>query len=1328
MNFRLGFPIVLDSENDAHPSCQLIYLGFKQIQAKEATKQIVLAREGEGDGEQLNSENPFLDENTTTIGLIHDIFFSRSLAHLRLTFECQGDYPPRKNGKIDMTSDSAGAALSVVGEVEQLNYKKDSADYDIFVSACIRDHKPNALGDPETLCIKAEACLPERKRSALLLCASDAHLLEESGFRYSSIYGTTDDLANAETFKKALGEGRRIFPLPLDDEGHWESGNKHRDAPFAKRLVEVLGFEPRRLVVEAAPPQEESSTAAVAPGSPQALFLAAVEGNDGLAAILRQQSNIPHFREELPMTSLGHVDAESAASLFDTGRASGVLPNIVIAGPTGCGKTLLSQALLFNALAVGKKGMYVAPTRALAEEVCSRLEKMLPGKDIFLSTGETGDDDWRFGKASFDIACVVNEKANVILPMNSDMLRALGVVVVDEIHMLDSGQRAGPLDMLLAKLKIAQSENSEGYPRIVVVTTELLDAVGSGGSENVTPLARYLDRDGARTLIRKAENRPQKVEHNVLFYGGQSRPEKVNIVTFASQKDRKFDEAKGREVFNLLDGYAENYRKRTSPHPEKILKEEILLNLAEEHTRFLVVGNSKEELDKLCEKACSKRKEDNRLSKDGNAENTTDENVNASKAIGNLLEKSDIPATLGQKHQDWAQYGIYLHHAEVPRELRNLAENVFASDTPCLYTPIVFCTETLSYGVNLTADGIALLNLFFYRSGSLFSGNREALTSNEYHNILGRIGRFASDEEHLPKAYVLLDCTSPTLSNEIRTLVNLYQDQGQLSSRALLKRDINNNREGNWEDLDDVSFESFRTVMDALHMAQEKERRGTVREGLVGNVLKQTFFVNSQSDVYEALKRERFIGNLLDLAANKTFFDKSLKLVLKQEDEQGRAEYQLTPCGQALINTGISWYSVAPIARWIKKLKDLGWADLPADLLLPAFLACDEVSEGMLGCMSSFRRQRRNKELSPEQESNWREKLKSAVVGQLAELLPEREGMIANLLDAIENYARGEVNFKNAVRIRVDQVYENQSTLFFLSLLAMSFDWLRGEHEEMRKYTNLDFETDREHIPQSHFEHISWAAQMCSRFFPAPNYLTPAQVADLPRLVIRLRKGVPLQYLPFAYGTRINSKQIRNMKQMKITPEEILKRHDYPQEFKKNTNAQDMPDGKEVYDTVCRFYLKQYEILHKRVARNWEDPLWDFMGQFLRENPKRAEKGKDDVRFAKICGKEMTGHVIVINGTYRIALSLGDTPSAEYDAVCILPWRQDYTLGRGEPIFTPGGLFTFCQLFSTDLLTKCRELSDNPENPSIISANTILRWSSCDCGEDALAIMEPFSD
>jgi hypothetical protein len=89
-----------------------------------------------------------------------------------------------------------------------------------------------------------------------------------------------------------------------------------------------------------------------------------------------------------------------------------------------------------------------------------------------------------------------------------------------------------------------------------------------------------------------------------------------------------------------------------------------------------------------------------------------------------------------------ASYGIFFHFSGLGRDTRRLMAEGYRAFTPVKYEPFILCaTETIAYGVNLPADALFLENINWPRSRHKRISSMEPLTTNEYRNLVGRVGR-----------------------------------------------------------------------------------------------------------------------------------------------------------------------------------------------------------------------------------------------------------------------------------------------------------------------------------------------------------------------------------------------------------------------------------------------------------------------------------------------------------------------------------------------------------------------------------------------------------
>ncbi len=127
--------------------------------------------------------------------------------------------------------------------------------------------------------------------------------------------------------------------------------------------------------------------------------------------------------------------------------------NLVVCSPTASGKTLVAEmAMLDGILNKKKKVVYIVPLRALASEKFKEFkEKYGTFIKIAISTGDFDSDDsyLRF----YDLIITTSEKLDSLIRHHSPWLQDIGVVIVDEIHLLNDATRGPTLEVVISLIK-----------------------------------------------------------------------------------------------------------------------------------------------------------------------------------------------------------------------------------------------------------------------------------------------------------------------------------------------------------------------------------------------------------------------------------------------------------------------------------------------------------------------------------------------------------------------------------------------------------------------------------------------------------------------------------------------------------------------------------------------------------------------------------------------------------------------------------------------------------------------------------------------------------
>ena len=193
--------------------------------------------------------------------------------------------------------------------------------------------------------------------------------------------------------------------------------------------------------------------------------------------------------------------------------------NLVVASPTASGKTLIAElAFLKTILEKRKKAVYIVPLRALAYEKYKDFNKYRNlGIKVALSVGDyDSKDPWL---VNHDLIIVTVEKLDSLLRHKPDWVRDVGLVVADEIHLLNDEGRGPTLEVVLTKLK------RETKAQILGLSATI---------NNAEEIAEWLDAE----LVR-SDYRPVKLYEGV--YDGE-------WVRFLEKKDRKIGDKERGEV------------------------------------------------------------------------------------------------------------------------------------------------------------------------------------------------------------------------------------------------------------------------------------------------------------------------------------------------------------------------------------------------------------------------------------------------------------------------------------------------------------------------------------------------------------------------------------------------------------------------------------------------------------------------------------------------------------------------------------------------------------------------------------------------------------
>lgn len=405
---------------------------------------------------------------------------------------------------------------------------------------------------------------------------------------------------------------------------------------------------------------------------------------------------------------------------------------VLVAAPTGAGKTVVGEFAVHLALAQGRKAFYTTPIKALSNQKYRDLVERHGSEHVGLLTGDTTIN----GEAP--VVVMTTEVLRNMLYAGSATLNTLGYVVMDEVHYLADRFRGPVWEEVILHLA----------PSVQVVSL-------SATVSNVEEFGAWLTEVRGDMAVVVSEHRPVPLSQHVMLArssdgGWRSGPRLLDLYAAESVRDRDSGEvefmlnpelvAATRHRPGAFESHGRSRRggrppKAATPPPDK----------RRTPPRYAVIDTLQESglLPAIvfvfsrvgCESAVQQCLASGlRL--------TTPEQESEIRAFIDercaAIPGEDLSA-LG--FATWSQAltrGIAAHHAGMLPLFKEVVEELFSQGL----VTVVFATETLALGINMPARSVVLEKLIKW-DGSTHA----AITPGEYTQLTGRAGRRGIDVE-----------------------------------------------------------------------------------------------------------------------------------------------------------------------------------------------------------------------------------------------------------------------------------------------------------------------------------------------------------------------------------------------------------------------------------------------------------------------------------------------------------------------------------------------------------------------------------------------------
>lgn len=478
----------------------------------------------------------------------------------------------------------------------------------------------------------------------------------------------------------------------------------------------------------------------------------------------------------------------SAFDAIDLGES------VLVAAPTGSGKTVVAEYAIGAARLKGMRAFYTAPIKALSNQKYTELVLLYGENEVGLLTGDNSINP------NAPIVVMTTEVLRNMIYARSTSIDNLGVVVLDEVHFLQDAYR-GPVweeviihlepTVQLVCLSATVSNANElcewlttvrGPTRPIVETRRPIELVN-----------HYMLGDKATRQVRMFET----------LVGGQANTAISRLDNDVSGGSKKQVTYGSRGSSRAGHQSARNGRLFTPSRTEvveQLQKDDLLPAIY-----FIFSRNQCNEAAKSCLQSGI------RLTNEferGEMLALVDERLKD-------FSDDDLAALEYTQFVDQLEAGIGVHHAGMVPTFKEIVETCFSQG----FIKIVFATETLAVGINMPARAVVLDKL------TKFTGEQhQMLKPSDYAQLTGRAGRRGLDDvghaialwnPFLPfdqvaalvgsKSFVLNSAFRPTYN----MAANLIKSTSQVQARHLLN----------------LSFAQFQASSDVVEIQARIQRR-----------------------------------------------------------------------------------------------------------------------------------------------------------------------------------------------------------------------------------------------------------------------------------------------------------------------------------------------------------------------------------------------------------------------------------------------------------------------------------------------------------------------
>ena len=399
----------------------------------------------------------------------------------------------------------------------------------------------------------------------------------------------------------------------------------------------------------------------------------------------------------------------TAITALDAGES------VLVAAPTGAGKTVAAEYAIDRALASDGKAFYTTPLKALSNQKFGDLVARLGASNVGLLTGDNTIN------SEAPVVVMTTEVLRNMLYERSGTLEGLVSVVMDEVHYLQDPYRGAVWEEVLIHLPMS-------------VNVVCLSATISNAEE----FGEWIGTLRGATRVVIEERRPVPLEHHYLvghaLHAMHVEQDGVLLpnpyVVSLDQRElrsKSYTRRSSGTIQHTSRGRPrEGHRGVYVPRREEVV--EVLADAGMLPAIYFVFSRAG------CDRSVQ-------WLRNAGLRLTTREEAERIREFAEMraawMDERDL-VTLGfYDYLDGLTQGVAAHHAGMLPVFKETVEELFEAGL----VKVVFATETLSLGINMPARSVVIEDLW------KFSGERhELLTPGQYTQLTGRAGRRGIDD------------------------------------------------------------------------------------------------------------------------------------------------------------------------------------------------------------------------------------------------------------------------------------------------------------------------------------------------------------------------------------------------------------------------------------------------------------------------------------------------------------------------------------------------------------------------------------------------------